>query len=100
MREAAEPRAEEVSEAYLSLPQATFVDVANKATMLTKFGQFDRALAYSTKAVQMAPDNPAIQNNHCDLLVQSADSYAAAPYCKMRFNLRPQLQRFGTQKRR
>lgn len=67
---------------YLSLPATDWLTLSQKAGVLTSLGEHDAALASSKAALDLRPQDPLTQNNHCYALVEAGRAAEALPYCE------------------
>ena len=75
---------------YLGLPAEDWSALTNRATVLMELGEFPAAIADSKRAVDMAPEEGGLQNNHCYVLTLAGQPGAALPYCERAVALLPE----------
>ena len=75
---------------FLRLPAEHWSALTNRATVLMELGEFPAAIADSKRAVDMAPEEAGLQNNHCYVLTMAGQPGAALPYCERAVALLPE----------
>lgn len=76
-------------EMYLGLPADDWAALTNRATVLMEMGEFPAAIADSKRAVDMAPEEGGLQNNHCYVLTMAGQPGSGLPYCERAVALIP-----------
>lgn len=67
---------------YLALPATDWTLLSLKAGALTSLGEHDAAISASEAALNLRPDHPLSQNNHCYVLAEAGRAADAMPYCE------------------
>ncbi|RZJ39689.1 MAG: hypothetical protein EON86_13935 [Brevundimonas sp.] len=67
---------------YLALPATDWSALSQKAGVLTSLGEHADAVAASKGALDLRPQDPLSQNNHCYALVEAGRAAEGLPYCE------------------
>ncbi len=68
--------------AFLAIPTQGWEGYANRAAVLQEIGDLPGALDMSARALSEAPNDPAVLNNHCYILLQAGRAADGLPYCE------------------
>ncbi|KAF0178315.1 MAG: hypothetical protein FD124_3096 [Alphaproteobacteria bacterium] len=82
LKEARDPLYEPARAAFQALPEKDWQSIASRAAVFEQLGELDSAVSFSTRALAVQPENPAVLNNHCYILVRANRVPEALPYCK------------------
>lgn len=82
LREGGDARYDEAFAAFEALPAASFSDFTNRAIVYRRLGDHPRAIDASTRAVALAPEHPAVLNNHCYVLTTAGRAAEGLPFCE------------------
>jgi tetratricopeptide (TPR) repeat protein len=67
---------------FRALPASDWVSYANRAGTFQEINDIPAALEMSGRALAMAPNEPAVLNNHCYILYTAHRAQEALPYCE------------------
>jgi Flp pilus assembly protein TadD len=76
---------------FMALPAADWVGYTNRSAVLQETGNLPEALQLSSRALELAPNEPSVLNNHCYIQLQLGDAEAALPYCERALAAAPQI---------
>lgn len=68
--------------AFQAIPAQGWESYSNRAAVLQEIGDLPGALNMSARALAEAPNDPAVLNNHCYILLQAGRADEALPYCE------------------
>jgi Flp pilus assembly protein TadD len=77
--------------AYRALPARDWVSLANRAAIFEQMGDIEGAVAASQQALAMAPNHPAVLNNHCYILTRAGRAAEALPFCQRAVDVSPNV---------
>ena len=69
-------------QSYLAMPARDWYSYANRSAVLQEVGDSNAALVESQRALNLAPGEPSILNNHCYILHALNRDAEALPYCQ------------------
>ncbi len=69
-------------QAYLAIPARDWYSYANRSAVLQEVGDASSALIESQRALDLAPGEPSILNNHCYILHSLNRDAEALPFCE------------------
>jgi tetratricopeptide (TPR) repeat protein len=75
---------------FMALPATDLYSLSQRANVLTELGEHAAAVADSKRAVDLQPDLPVLQNNHCYTLVEAGRAAEGLPYCERAVALAPE----------
>lgn len=67
---------------YLALPATDWVTLSQRSGVLTSLGEHEGAVTASKAALDLRPQDPLSQNNHCYALAEAGRAAEALPYCE------------------
>ena len=76
---------------FMALPATDWVSYANRSAVLLETGDLSEALQMSARALERAPNEAAVLNNHCYIHVRMNLADAALPYCERAVAAAPQI---------
>lgn len=85
------PEFEPALEEFMALPAQDWVSYANRAAVMVEIGDAPRAFELSSRALALAPDEPANLNNHCFIQLNLGRPEQALPYCERAVAAAPQI---------
>jgi tetratricopeptide (TPR) repeat protein len=74
---------------YLNMREKYWLDYMNKSVMLSSINRYSEAYGYSSKALELESNHPAVLNNHCYILAQMGEPEKALPFCEKALKLLP-----------
>ncbi|WP_439470891.1 tetratricopeptide repeat protein [Brevundimonas sp.] len=77
-------------EMFMALPANDWSALTRRANVLSELGEHAGAVADSKRAVDLQPDHPMLQNNHCYTLVEAGRAAEGLPYCERAVALAPE----------
>jgi tetratricopeptide (TPR) repeat protein len=77
--------------AYRALPARDWMSLANRAAIFQQMGDLDGAIALSAQVIAMAPEHPAVLNNHCFILSEAGRAREALPFCQRAVDAAPNV---------
>lgn len=89
--EARAPEAEPARQEFMAFAPDDWIGWSNRAAVLQQVGDLPGALAASGRAIQLAPNEPGAQNNHCYILALNHRAAEAVPYCERAVAQLPQV---------
>ena len=72
---------------YLAFDTKSWIDVVNRASILTTVEKFDQALPLARQGVELQPDHPATQNTLCYVLATLDRAGEAMTHCERAFSM-------------
>lgn len=76
---------------FMALPATDWVGYANRSAVLLEVGDPQAALTMNTRALELAPNEPAALNNHCYIMFTLQRAADALPYCQRAVAGAPQV---------
>jgi Flp pilus assembly protein TadD len=76
---------------FQAMPASDWVSYANRSAVLQEIGDTAAALTMSSRALEMAPTEPAVLNNHCYILFSLGRAQEALPHCESAVARAPEM---------
>lgn len=73
---------QEATAGFAALTLTDWTQLSDQAAMLEGLDALPQALAASTRALALAPDEPVVLNTHCYVLTRSGRGAEGVPYCE------------------
>lgn len=67
---------------FMALPATDWVAYTNRSAVLQETGNLQEALRLSSRALELAPNEASVLNNHCYIQMQMGRGEEALPYCE------------------
>lgn len=78
-------------QSYLAIPARDWYSYANRSAVLQEIGNSSAALVESQRALDLAPGEPGVLNNHCYILHSLNRDAEALPFCERALSAAPQV---------
>lgn len=76
---------------YLALPAEDWTSLSQRAAVLSSLGEHHGAVAASKRALDLQPDDPMSQNNHCYTLTEAGQARQGVAYCERAVTAAPEI---------
>lgn len=77
--------------AFRALPATDWIALSNRAATMKDIGDIPSAYADSREALRLAPNEPAVLNNLCELFADDGKAKDGMAYCQRAVALAPQM---------
>jgi len=76
---------------YLALPAEDWTSLSQRAAVLSSLGEHHGAVAASKRALDLQPNDPMSQNNHCYTLTEAGQAGQGVAYCERAVTAAPEI---------